>query len=61
VDSLFGSKQWFYRKSHKPHHRFTNPKLFDAFNGSLSDTFFMILVPLFATAHISRSVRLGSL
>jgi len=58
VDSLFGSKQWFYRKSHKPHHRFTNPKLFDAFNGSLSDTFFMILVPLFATAHICRSVRL---
>lgn len=39
-----------YRKSHKPHHRFTNPKLFDAFNGSLADTFFMILVPLSITA-----------
>ena len=25
-----------YRLSHKPHHRFTNPKLFDAFNGSVS-------------------------
>lgn len=33
-----------YQYSHKPHHRFTNPKLFDAFNGSVADTFFMILV-----------------
>jgi len=41
---------WIYQKSHKPHHRFTNPKLFDAFNGSPADTFFMILVPLFITA-----------
>lgn len=39
-----------YRVSHKPHHRFTNPKLFDAFNGSPADTFFMILIPLAATA-----------
>jgi alternative squalene epoxidase len=23
-----------YKASHKPHHKFTNPKLFDAFNGS---------------------------
>jgi len=51
VDDLLGTKLWFYKKSHKPHHRFTNPKLFDAFNGSPADTFFMILVPLFATAH----------
>lgn len=40
----------FYQISHKPHHRFTNPKLWDAFNGSLYDTFFMILVPLMITA-----------
>lgn len=40
----------FYKISHKPHHRFTNPKLFDAFNGSVYDTFFMILVPLVITA-----------
>ena len=40
----------FYRMSHKPHHRFTNPKMFDAFNGSVADTFFMILVPLALTA-----------
>jgi len=41
-----------YQASHKPHHRWTNPKLFDAFNGSAADTFLMILVPLFATAHL---------
>jgi len=41
-----------YQHSHKPHHRFTNPKLFDAFNGSLADTFLMILVPLVLTARI---------
>lgn len=45
----------FYRYSHKPHHRFTNPKLFDAFNGSVPDTFIMILVPLFITARLVNS------
>jgi sterol desaturase/sphingolipid hydroxylase (fatty acid hydroxylase superfamily) len=40
----------FYQVSHKPHHRFTNPRLFDAFNGSLFDTIFMILIPLYITA-----------
>lgn len=43
---------YLYQESHKPHHRFTNPKLFDAFNGSATDTFLMILVPLFITARI---------
>mmetsp|Transcript_26793 Transcript_26793/g.52041 ORF Transcript_26793/g.52041 Transcript_26793/m.52041 type:complete len:138 (+) Transcript_26793:1-414(+) len=46
----FGAE--FYKRSHKPHHRFTNPRLFDAFNGSLGDTFAMILVPLFVTAQL---------
>lgn len=41
-----------YRMSHKPHHRFTNPKLFDAFNGSPGDTFLMILIPLIITARL---------
>ena len=41
-----------YRVSHKPHHRFTNPRLFDAFNGSPTDTFLMILVPLAITARL---------
>ena len=42
----------FYRWSHKPHHKFTNPRLFDAFNGSILDTICMILVPLVVTARI---------
>ena len=47
----------FYQKSHKPHHRFYNPRLFDAFNGSLTDTLCMIVIPLFATANIMRNVN----
>jgi len=43
---------WLYRNSHKPHHRFTNPRLFDAFNGSLTDTFLMIVVPFFVVARV---------
>lgn len=43
---------WIYQKSHKPHHRFTNPRLFDAFNGSPTDTFLMILIPLMITARL---------
>lgn len=42
----------FYRYSHKPHHRFTNPRLFDAFNGSILDTVCMILIPLYSTANV---------
>eukprot|EP00658_Telonema_sp_P-2_P047622 TRINITY_DN36230_c0_g1_i1.p1 TRINITY_DN36230_c0_g1~~TRINITY_DN36230_c0_g1_i1.p1 ORF type:complete len:421 (+),score=56.59 TRINITY_DN36230_c0_g1_i1:228-1490(+) len=41
-----------YKKSHKPHHRFTNPRLFDAFNGSWADTCLMILLPLVVTAQL---------
>lgn len=44
----------FYKVSHKPHHRFTNPRLFDAFNGSIPDTVLMILIPLYGTANIVR-------
>ena len=47
-----GVKTTIYPSSHKPHHRFTNPRLFDAFNGSLTDTFLMILIPLFITAQV---------
>lgn len=39
-----------YGYSHKMHHRFTNPQLFDAFDGSPGDTFLMIIVPLLVTA-----------
>ena len=42
----------YLQSSHKPHHRFLNPKMFDAFNGSVADTVFMILVPLSITAQV---------
>lgn len=40
----------FYKRSHKPHHKFTNPRFFDAFNGSATDTICMILIPLYLTS-----------
>jgi hypothetical protein len=42
----------FYQFSHKPHHKFKNPRLFDAFNGSVLDTICMILIPLYVTANL---------
>lgn len=50
----------FYQKSHKPHHRFLNPRLFDAFNGSVADTLCMIILPLFVTANIVRTANVWS-
>ena len=47
----------FYQVSHKPHHRFINPRLFDAFNGSIFDTLFMIIIPLYATANLVRTAN----
>lgn len=41
-----------YQKSHKPHHVFRVPRLFDAFNGSMADTILMILLPLYITANV---------
>jgi lathosterol oxidase len=43
---------YVYKLSHKPHHRFLNPCLFDAFNGSVGDTVGMILIPLYITANL---------
>jgi sterol desaturase/sphingolipid hydroxylase (fatty acid hydroxylase superfamily) len=37
---------------HKLHHRFIYPKLFDAYDGSISDTFLMIIIPLFITSRV---------
>jgi len=42
----------FYKVSHKPHHRFFNPHMFNAFDGSLADTTALILFPLFTTAQL---------
>eukprot|EP01013_Petalomonas_cantuscygni_P023890 TRINITY_DN45416_c0_g1_i1.p1 TRINITY_DN45416_c0_g1~~TRINITY_DN45416_c0_g1_i1.p1 ORF type:complete len:1431 (-),score=131.98 TRINITY_DN45416_c0_g1_i1:361-4653(-) len=41
-----------YAATHKPHHGWVSPKLTDAFSGSMWDTIFMILFPLFVTAHL---------
>lgn len=38
-----------YIASHKPHHRFVSPTMFDAFDGSVTDTTLLILFPLFCT------------
>eukprot|EP00940_MAST-03C_sp_MAST-3C-sp2_P001362 g1362.t1 len=43
---------WLYRKGHKKHHKWTNPRLFDAYSGHIYDTTLMILVPLYATANV---------
>ena len=44
--------KYFYTSSHKPHHKFVSPTLFDAFDGTVLDTTLMILLPLFATANV---------
>lgn len=49
-----------YRLSHKPHHRFTSPELFDAFDGSFLDTLLIILLPLFATCRLLAFVNAWS-
>lgn len=41
-----------YQAGHKPHHRWRSPKLTDAFNGSFTDTLFMILVSLQVSAQL---------
>ena len=41
-----------YRSSHKQHHRFVSPCLFNAFDGSIGDTVCMIIVPLYVTSQI---------
>merc|ERR1712146_600465 len=46
-----------YTVSHKPHHRFTNPRMFDAYNGSPADTFLMILGPLLQEDRLGNLLR----
>ena len=46
----------FLGASHEPHHDFTNPRLFDAFNGSFADTLFMIVLPLFTKSIVHCNV-----
>lgn len=35
-----------YKSSHKAHHKFTNPQLFNAFDATIADTVSLILIPL---------------
>jgi len=49
-----------YKVSHKFHHVFINPKIYNAFNGSVPDTISLILIPLVLTAQICRSVNCWS-
>jgi sterol desaturase/sphingolipid hydroxylase (fatty acid hydroxylase superfamily) len=41
-----------YKHGHKPHHRFKNPQIFDAFNGSNLDTLVLIVFPLYTGAQL---------
>lgn len=41
-----------YKHGHKPHHKFKNPQIFDAFNGSNLDTLVLIVFPLFTGAQL---------
>ena len=41
-----------YKITHRHHHRFTNPTLFDSFQGSVLDTVTMVVVPLYVTSQI---------
>lgn len=41
-----------YINSHKPHHKYVSPQLFNAFDGSFVDTILLILLPLFTTAQL---------
>ena len=50
-----------YKRSHKMHHRFINPKLYNAFNGSPLDTLTLILVPLFLTHQVCYFVNTNGL
>ena len=43
---------WLYRSGHKLHHKWRNPRLFDAFSGHIFDTTLMILIPLYLTANL---------
>eukprot|EP00924_Labyrinthula_sp_SR-Ha-C_P013064 snap_masked-scaffold_12-processed-gene-8.44-mRNA-1 protein AED:0.06 eAED:0.06 QI:0/-1/0/1/-1/1/1/0/270 len=38
-----------YKKTHKAHHKFTNPHLFNAFDATILDAVFLILFPLYLT------------
>jgi len=49
-----------YKRSHKFHHVFKTPKIYNAFNGAIPDTITLILIPLVLTSQICRNVNCWS-
>ena len=45
-------KIFIIRKYHEHHHIYIIPNIYNAFDGSISDTFLMILIPLYTTTNI---------
>jgi sterol desaturase/sphingolipid hydroxylase (fatty acid hydroxylase superfamily) len=50
-----------YTLTHKPHHVYKSPTMFIAFHGSVYDTVFMILIPLFLTSQACKIPSLSCL
>lgn len=48
---------WLYKKSHKPHHKYVNPFIFNAFSGTIMDTSILIISPLYLTSQTLRNVN----
>lgn len=46
-----------YVISHKAHHHWINPKMYNAFSANVKDTVSLILIPLFLTHHVCRDVN----
>lgn len=44
--------EYIYKITHKQHHIHIYPVLYNSFNGSISDTFFMIICPLYLTSQV---------
>ena len=46
-----------YVRSHKSHHKWINPRLYNAFSACVNDTITLILIPLFLTHWVCRTVN----
>jgi len=46
-----------YRIGHQYHHKYIHPQWFNAFDGSVIDTCFMVLVPLVITSQVVRDIN----
>lgn len=48
---------WLYIRSHKKHHHWINPRLYNAFSACVNDTVTLILIPLFLTSRVCQDVN----